>query len=271
MNRFSRVYPAIFALVLALALVAMSGNTLIAKKVIAHLIMPAGFLWLVGFGAIFQYGLRTSVRVILTAVWLLYSFSGSPYAGVGLLRILEKDYFSFEQPTRKMDALVLLGGGTGLSPGGRPALGTHGDRIVRPAALYHEGLVTTLITTGRSITEAGPDRLLSRETALIWKGLGVAEKDIVEVPEPRTTSEEIAAVAGLMASHPEWKTVGLSSSASHLKRALKEARSHGLNLVPVPSDFRSDGLIFSPLYLVPQGRGFRDVQTALWEFMGMWF
>jgi hypothetical protein len=49
---------------------------------------------------------------------------------------------------------------------------------------------------------------------------------------------------------------------------LKEAKSQGLDLIPVPSDFRSGDLIFSPLYLVPQGRGFRDVQTALWEFMG---
>jgi hypothetical protein len=23
------------------------------------------------------------------------------------------------------------------------------------------------------------------------------------------------------------------------------------------------------MYLIPQGRGFRDVQTALWEYLGM--
>lgn len=261
----SRFLPTLLFVIL---LVAISGSGLIAKKVIGHLILPAGFLWLVGFTAMFWQGLTHRVRVGLVAVWLLYSFSSSPYAGVALLRILEEPYYRFEQPAEKLDALVLLGGGTGLSPGGRPALGTHGDRILKPATLYHGGLVGTLITTGRSITEVGEDRLLSRETSEIWQSLGVPAAAIIEVPEPRATSEEIAAFAALMKAHPEWKTVGLSSSASHLSRALKEARAQGLTLVPVPSDFRSTPLVFSPLYLIPQGRGFRDVQTALWECLG---
>jgi len=268
MKKLPRFYPLVAELILAVVLVVASGNVIIAKKIVAHLIMPAGFLWLAGFGLLFMGGLKRSARFSMVAAWILYSFAGSPYAGVALLRILEEPYFAYEQPTEKFDALVLLGGGTGLSPGGRPALGTHGDRLTRPVILFHEGLVDTLITTGRSITEAGEDRLLSRETSLIWQGLGVPAEVIVEVPEPRTTSEELAAVAKLISKHPEWKKVGLSSSASHLDRALQETRSQGLDLIPVPSDFRSGSLIFSPLYLVPQGRGFRDVQTALWEFLG---
>ncbi|MBP6783304.1 MAG: YdcF family protein [Verrucomicrobiales bacterium] len=264
----SRFLPFLLALLFVILLVAMSGSGLIAKKVIGHLILPSGFLWLVGLTAMFWPGVKRPVRGVLIGVWLLYSFAGSPYVGVALLRVLEEPYYRFEQPAEKLDALVLLGGGTGLSPGGQPALGTHGDRLLTPATLYYKGLVGTLITTGRSITEEGGDRFLSRETAQIWQGLGVPAAAIIEVPEPRNTSEEIAAVAALMKKHPEWKTVGLSSSASHLSRALKESRAQGLALVPVPSDFRSTPLIFSPLYLVPQGRGFRDVQTALWEWMG---
>jgi uncharacterized SAM-binding protein YcdF (DUF218 family) len=268
MKNLLRFCPLIAILILVCVMVVISGNGIIAKKVVAHLILPAGFLWVLGFAAIFARGVSRGARAVLVAVWLLYSFAGSPYVGVALLRVLEEPYYAFEQPAEKLDALVLLGGGTGLSPGGRPALGTHGDRLTRPAILFHEGLAGTLITTGRSITEAGEDRLLSRETSLIWQSLGVPADVIIEVPEPRTTSEELAAVAGLIRSHPEWKRVGLSSSASHLNRALKEAKSQDLDLIPVPSDFRSGSLIFSSLYLVPQGRGFRDVQTALWEFLG---
>ncbi len=185
-----------------------------------------------------------------------------------MLRPLERPFYPFEQPLEKLDALVLLGGGTALSPGRRPALATHGDRILRPATLFYEGLVGTLITTGRSITEAGEDRLLSEETSRIWEGLGIPAEAILPLPEPRNTREELIAVAALMRSHPEWKRVGLCTSASHLRRALKEARSQHLELIPVPSDFRSGEIIFSPMYLVPQGRGFRDVQTALWEYLG---
>ena len=114
----SRFLPFLLALLFVILLVAMSGSGLIAKKVIGHLILPSGFLWLVGFTAIFWPGVKRPVRGVLIGVWLLYSFAGSPYVGVALLRVLEEPYYRFEQPAEKLDALVLLGGGTGLSPGG---------------------------------------------------------------------------------------------------------------------------------------------------------
>lgn len=260
--------PVVFVVSLAVALVALSGDTLIAKKVVAHLVLPAGLLWLAAGAAMAWPGLGRGARLAAAGFWLLYTLAGSPYVGTALLWILEAPYYPDEQPKERLDALVVLGGGTGLSPGGRPAVGLHGDRIVRPATLFHEGLVGTLVTTGRSVTEEGADRLLSRETSTLWQGLGVPAAAIVEVSEPRNTREELSAVAKLVAEHPEWKSLGLCTSASHLARAMGEARAVGLVPVPVPCDFRSGRLILSPLYLVPQGRGFRDVQTALWEFLG---
>ena len=147
MKKYPRPYPLIAAFILALALVVISGNIIIAKKVVAHLILPAGFLWVLGFAAIFVRGLSRRGRAVLVAGWFLYSLAGSPYVGVALLRVLEEPYYASEQPAEKLDALILLGGGTGLSPGGRPALGTHGDRLTRPVILFREGLVGTLITT----------------------------------------------------------------------------------------------------------------------------
>ena len=267
-SRLARFLPFLVPVLLAALLIAASGDRLIAKKVVAHLAMPAGLLWLISAMAVCWPGLGWRKRAAAFAVWALYSLAGSPYVGVALLGVLERPLYAYEQPTERLDALVLLGGGTGQSPGGRPALGTHGDRITRPAILFNEGLVGMLVTTGRSITETGEDRLLSHETAELWGGLGIPGEAIVEVPEPRNTREEMAAIAELVKQHPEWRRIGLCSSASHLPRALREARLQGLDLVPVPSDFRSDRLIASPLFLVPQGRGFRDVQTALWELLG---
>ena len=265
---FPRLLPLGAALFLVGLLIAFAGDSLIAKKVIAHLVMPAGFLWLAGFAALFLPGIGKGLRAGMAGFWILYSLAGSPYLGVGLLGILEGPLRVHEQPEEALDALVVLGGGTAISPGGRPSLGNHGDRITRPSILFHEGLVGTLVTTGRSVTEDGVDRLLSEETSELWQGLGIPVDHILELSEPRNTSEELAAVADLVKQHPEWKRIGLCTSASHLPRALDEARKEGLDLVPVPSDFRSGSLIFSPMYLVPQARGFRDVQTALWEFLG---
>lgn len=270
-SRLRRFRPLCATLLLILLLVAVSGDPLIAKKVIAHLLMPAGFLWLVLFVALMWPELSKSTRIATLLFFTAYSMAGSPYLGVWLLRILEKPFYALEQPSEKLDALVVLGGGTATSPGGRPALGNHGDRITRPAVLFGEGLVGTLITTGRSITEDNADRLLSRETSLLWQAMGIPAERIIEVPEPRNTSEELAAVAELAKQHPEWKRIGLGTSASHLPRALDEAKAQGLGMIPVPSDFRSGPMIFSPMYLIPQGRGFRDVQAAVWEFLGRAF
>jgi uncharacterized SAM-binding protein YcdF (DUF218 family) len=267
-HRF-RPFGAAFALVVLLVIV--SGDALIAKKVIAHLLMPAGLLWMVLLLAAMWPGLARTTRVAIFGFFTAYSLAGSPYAGVWLLRTLERPFYELEQPAEPLDALVVLGGGTAMSPGGRPALGNHGDRITRPAVLFSEGLVGTLITTGRSVTEDGADRLLSRETSLLWQALGIPAGRIIEVSEPRNTSEELAAVAKLAGEHPEWKRIGLGTSASHLPRALDEAKAQGLEMIPVPSDFRSGPMIFSPMYLVPQGRGFRDVQSAMWEFLGRMF
>lgn len=266
-----RCRPVWATLLLIGLLVAASGDALIAKKVIAHLLMPTGFLWVILFVVLIWPGLAKSMRIATLVFFAAYSMAGSPYLGVWLLRILEKPFYAFEQPAEKLDALVVLGGGTAMSPEGRPALGNHGDRITRPAVLFSEGLVGTLITTGRSITEDNADRLLSRETSLLWQSMGIPADRIIEVSEPRNTREELAAVAELAKEHPEWKRIGLGTSASHLPRALDEARSQGLEMIPVPSDFRSGSMIFSPMYLVPQGRGFRDVQAAVWEFLGRAF
>lgn len=266
-----RFLPLVGLLNLVAFLLLASDDSLITKKVIAHLIMPAGFLWLLIWMAIFRRGLSPRSRLALVFFWLLYTLSGSPYVGSAMLRVLEAPYQAYEQPTGRLDALVLLGGGTTVSPGGRAALGNHGDRITRPAVLYHEGLIGTLVTTGRSITEEGGDRSLAKETSELWQAFQIPKESIIELSEPRNTREELDAVAALVKQHPEWKRIGLCTSASHLPRAMDEAGRVGLDLIPVPSDFRAGSLGFTPLYLVPQARGFRDVQTAMWEFLGRAF
>lgn len=263
-----RLLPLLSVLVLIFSLLAMSGSGLVAKKVLAHLLMPAGLIWL---GLLFLAntpGIGGRQRSFRAFLWFAYTLSGSPYLGNGLLAIHENPFYASETLAEPLDALVVLGGGTSLTPGGNPSVGLHGDRILKPAQLFLAGNCRRLITTGRSVTERGEDRLLSQETSLLWQSLGIPVDAIAELSQPRNTAEEMLAVAELLKAHPEWEKVGLATSASHLPRALDEARKHGLELIPVPCDFRSTALPLSPLYIVPQARGFRDVQTALWEWLG---
>ncbi len=267
-TRIRRLIPFFAVAALVLVLVLLSKNTLMSKKVIAHFLMPSGLIWMVLFAAIFWPNIAKKLRFVFGFLWVAFALVGSPYAGNVLLRILEKPLYDREEVTEPLDALIVLGGGTSKSPGGRPSMGARGDRLLRPAALFHEGRVKALVTTGRSITEVGEDRLLSRETSEIWQSIGIPVEAIFELDRPRNTAEELAEVAQLLKEHSDWKRVGICSSASHLPRALKEARKQGLTLIPVPSDFRSVPLQFASHYLIPQGRGFRDVQTACWEFLG---
>lgn len=267
----SWILPAFVLAALVLLLLLSSGSLLIARKVGALLVMPIGAIWLVGLFFLLRPGGKRGFRLLIGIFWLVYSLAANPLVGNALLRTLERPLYRYENLEEPLDALVLLGGGTATSPAGNPALGTHGDRVLRPAVLFHEGFAPILITTGRSITEKGEDRILSEETAEIWQSLGIPEASIYQLPDPRNTAEELEVIADLLAKEPDWKRVGICSSASHLRRALKQAGKQGLDLVPVPSDFRSGPLPLSPLYLVPQARGFRDVQTALWEYLGALF
>lgn len=268
LKRHSRCSAFVVVCFLLLLLICLSGDWLIARKVGALILMPTGLLWVIGLFAVVAPGIRRRTRVGLAGLWIFYSLAGSPYLGTMMLRTLEQPWYAFEELPEPLDALVLLGGGTAATPGGNPALGTHGDRVLRPAVLFREGKAGALVTTGRSITEIGNDRILSEETSQIWQSLGIPESAIFQLPDPRNTDEEMKAVAELMKSHPDWNRVGVCSSASHLRRALKFAEREGLDLVPVPADFRSGELPLSPRYLIPQGRGFRDVQTVLWEYLG---
>ena len=89
-----------FTVVLFLLLT--SGSKLIAMKVIAFLILPSGFLWIVGLVMACWPGLGWKTRSLIAALWILYACAGSPYVGNVLLRSLEKPLYSFETPEEKI-------------------------------------------------------------------------------------------------------------------------------------------------------------------------
>jgi len=67
-----RLLPLWAVLGLALLLVAASGNALVAQKAIARLLLPAGFLWLAAWAAIFSSRLEKGSRFGAAGFFLLY-------------------------------------------------------------------------------------------------------------------------------------------------------------------------------------------------------
>jgi len=254
--------------VLALALV--PGNYAL-RHVVGECLMPAGIIWL-GLAAVAAALWRRRERrpaLVVTALWALYSLAGNALAGDSMLSLLERPYARID-PLRqgRFDAVLVLGGGATAHDDGTASLTAVGQRVVLAVEMYRAGLVGTLDTSG-------PTRRLSRgrmasdpaATVQIWADLGVPVERTAKLEGTLTTSDEIPAFAALVRAHG-WRRVGVISSAWHLRRAMRLAARVGLGASPLPAG-RNEDHAFAPRWLVPQEAGFREVQCACWEVLGM--
>jgi uncharacterized SAM-binding protein YcdF (DUF218 family) len=97
--------------------------------------------------------------------------------------------------------------------------------------------------------------------------LGVPDEAIVPISGPHTTSQEVVRIKA-EAAERGWRRIGLVTSAWHMRRALRLCRVAGLEVTPIPCDFRGDIPPWSLVWLVPRDRGFVKVQFACWEYVG---
>jgi len=256
------------AAICAILLVWSVPHLLIARKVLALLVLPPGLLWL-GLMVLAGWpGLKRWGRCLAVLVLIGYTLTGNAWLGGWLLGRLESPYVAMAQPAERFDAIFVLGGGSSARPDGGPQLGPAGDRLVVPVRLFLAGQAGHLVASGLNVTDSGGERSLADDTAKLWCELGIPETSIIRLSKPRTTREEIQAYKALIAAR-SWQRVGVCSSAWHLRRVGKICRSEGIHLIPVPADFLSAPLPWNPLYAVPQARGFQNVQKALWEYLGV--
>jgi uncharacterized SAM-binding protein YcdF (DUF218 family) len=243
-------------------------SVLIAKKVIALLLMPAGLVWLGLMAAVGWPGLSFRARGLAMLLLAVFTLAGNSWSGSFLLGGLEKRYVALPPASEPFEAVFVLGGGTSARPDGGAQLGPAGDRLIAPARMYLAGKTTHLVASGLSVTEIGNYRSLAGETASLWLELGIPESAITRINAPRTTREEIVEFKKLIEAR-SWRRVGVCSSAWHLRRVETICRSEGLEMVPIPADFLSGSLPWNAMYAVPQARGFQNVQKALWEYLGV--
>ena len=243
-------------------------SLLLARKVVALLVLPPGMLWLGLMVMAGWPGLKLLVRGLAILILVIYTLAGNAWTGAWLLDRLESPYVALPRPDGRFDAICVLGGGSSARPDGGPQLGPAGDRLIVPARMYIAGQAGHLVASGRNVTATGGSRSLADDTAALWRDLGIPERAITRLTEPRTTREEIRAYKELIAAR-SWRHVGVCSSAWHLRRVERICRSEGIRMTPVPADYLSAKLPWNPMYAVPQARGFQNVQKALWEYLGV--
>lgn len=248
----------------------LSGD-LAAQKTVAHLLMPEGLLWL-ALALLALAAWRAGRRHLaggIAGCWLAYALIGNFWLGCWLLDLIERRVPTPDLATlERFDAVFVLGGGTDVTNDGQPELGRAGDRIAFSARLWHQGKTAVLVGSGSVSDELGGARDLAAETAALWRGLGVPDAAIVQQPGALITMTEVAGYQRLAAERG-WRRLGLVTSAWHLPRALATCRRIGLEVTPLPADHLGRSPGWSPMYLVPQGRGFDRVGKACWEWLGM--
>ncbi len=228
-----------------------------AEKLLVDLVMPLGLLWLALLAlTIYAFGERNwPVSLISALAWGGCGLSGSEWTAQYLIRQLESPYFDLRPlESAPLDTIVVLGGGATEGPDGRPQANEHGDRLVVAARLYHAGRVERIVCTGtrsESISILSKDEGdLSRQLLL---ELGVPAERVTTL-EGRNTFEEIAQLGRRAQEDSSSRRMGLITSAWHMRRAMRLAREHGLDIVALPSDYLSTAAADS----VPGGQFVRN-------------
>ncbi|MCB9520185.1 MAG: YdcF family protein [Myxococcales bacterium] len=251
------------------ALVAAMGGA-VPPKLVGALAMPAGLLWLVGIAAIGEAWARGGrARFAATLVlWLAYTAIGAPGPAIRLYAAVESPQQPVHVPTAgPFDAVFVLGGGVDANPNDDPQLTRAGDRAMLGARLYLTGRTPHLIASGSSPPGFAENIDSAALTRTIWTELGVPDAAITTLASPYNTRQEIAAYRALAEEHG-WHNIGLVTSAIHMRRALRLADRAGLDVTPLPCDFRGGDEWNGILSLVPQGSAFLLVHAATWELLG---
>jgi uncharacterized SAM-binding protein YcdF (DUF218 family) len=143
------------------------------------------------------------------------------------------------------DYVVVLGGGTSLSPDGRSQLSEAGDRVLFGAELYLKGYAKHLVTTGDALVMSGtlsgtrpPEDYPSAHTKKIWSKLNIPPEAVLTLGG-ENTSQELASLR----ERPEWwreKRCGLITSAFHMPRAMRLAKKVGVEVLPLNANYMGD-------------------------------
>jgi uncharacterized SAM-binding protein YcdF (DUF218 family) len=259
------------AVALAIAAAALVSGSDELHKVVGECLMPAGLVW-VGLGVLAFALWRRAQRgmaLAATGLWVLLTAAGNPLLGGWLLGVLGRPYAHVDPlASGHFDAVVVLGGGVAPTADGQPSLTGDADRVVLAVRMFRAGLTDALVSTGAVRRLSGGRTVSDSEATLaFWAGLGVPAERMFKINGTRTTSDEIPAFRNL-ARERGWRRVGIITSAWHLPRAMRLARRAGLDAAPLPAS-GPERLEISWRNLLPQESGFRQVQFACWELLGM--
>ena len=171
----------------------------------------------------------------------------------------------------RADAIVVLGGGAGLSLNDFAELdfGMAADRMIMGAELARRGLGKVLVLGGSATVrpEVAPEPKRIRHWLETWD---VPKTPMLDLGPCRNTRDE-ALRAFELAQEQGWRRVLLVTSAWHMKRSEATFRAVGLDVVPVGCDFAGTASMAKGGNWVPQAQTMVLLQLWLHETVGLWY
>lgn len=218
-------------------------DSFLALKFLSHLLLPpAATLAGVTIGvAALVFGWRRSGTAIVALAFVEMIVLSLPPVADALMAPLERNARIAAAEARPCcyAAILVLGGGVypAMPPEvPAPHLTDGVDRVWQAARLFHAGVASRIIASGGRMRVEGSRQSEAEAMRQILIDLGVPSGAIVLEDASENTIENIAFVRRLVGD----ETVALVTSAYHMPRALRLARTHGLKAAAFPTDWHVD-------------------------------
>ena len=255
------------------------------SKLLPYLIYPAGLISLMLLVGLFCFRSSKRKNWVMGILLLFVFVTGNKIPGAWLIRKLEQTYPAYDG-TEKVDAIVVVGGGTVTKSDPRQIVEVNGagDRIIYAVQLYRSGLADKLLLGGSYIswrdgqvpTETGISSPAS-EMAELMEMFGIPSEALLIQDRSLNTAEEAVEDAKIL------KELGLNkillvSSATHMRRAVPLFEKQGLEVIPAPTDYSFSDQEWENLmrfdwataytFIIPTVGGMESLQGALKEYLG---
>ena len=240
-----------------------------ATRTLTDLAMPIGVLWLGMFTAATWFALRRiwSASIAFAIGFFFIAVTANTYLSSRFVHWVEwPEQKPQATPENPYQTVVVLGGATTITADHTAELYRDGERVFSAVQLWHAGLVASITCTGSASDGVANPRDIASE---LLQSAGVPAEVIFKVPG-ENTSQEMAGMKKFLANPPEdfpaAGKIALLTSALHMQRAMRLAKTQGLDLEPLPCAYRSGYFPnFSPRAFVPKAYAASSFGDAIKE------
>ncbi|PWI34903.1 envelope biogenesis factor ElyC [Vibrio albus] len=241
------------------------------KKILSSLAMPLPALLIIGFIGLgmvmFSRHHRFGCLFLFLSLGGIFLASFQPIS-TRLLMPLEREHKAFLPVADAIDYVMVLGNGHIVDPEIPPTSELSRTALMR----LTEGIRIQRMYPGAKLIlsgyAGGSEFSHARMMARVALALGVAKPDIILLETAVDTWEEARQAAAFVNN----KNLVLVTSASHMKRALMEFHSAGLNPIPAPTNFLAHSQIHQPWIKYTPSSSYLEQTELYWhEQLGIWW